>query len=244
MGRRAGLVALTASMLLTAAPAGAERPDAPALGFARACYSEIEALGYAGSGFSALGDVTLYFSRRRKLASIPLQADAEGRIRGRVSAPDPAEFLAARERTGVIRVAATDQRRASDGPRRSTAVTRVRVARFEVYDSIPGRFSPPPRAWVTYRASGFTQAIGRRLHLHVVRGGRRLRSVPLGRIAGSCGEMRPRRVRQLPLRRARPGAYRLVFNASRTDHRAQPSVTRRYTAPGGALQGPVRGGGF
>jgi hypothetical protein len=241
MARRAGLAALTASMLLSG-PAAAQGPGAPELAFARPCYSEIEGLAYSGTGFSALGDVTLYFSRRRKLGSIPLQADGEGRIRGRVAAPDPAEFLAARERTGVIRVAATDQRRASDGPRRSTAVTRVRVARFEVYDSIPGRFSPPPRARVTYRASGFTHAVGRRLHLHVVRGGRRLRSVPLGRITGSCGMARPHRTRQLPLRRVRPGAYRLIFNASRTDHRAQPSVTRRYTAPGAALQVPAWGG--
>jgi hypothetical protein len=97
----------------------------------------------------------------------------------------------------------------------------VPVVRFTV--QIPRRARPSSR--VRFRALGFPS--GQPVFLHVRRGGRTLDSFSLGAAAGPCG-IAQRRLRYMPLRRYRTGAYDYVFAGSpRYEASARPSIRLR-----------------
>lgn len=79
-----------------------------------------------------------------------------------------------------------------------------------VVEMSPTRAKPTSR--VTYTATGF--GTSGPVYLHVVRGGRALRTVTLGTPAATCGEV-VARIAQIPLRgRVAKGRYRLQFDTS------------------------------
>lgn len=103
------------------------------------------------------------------------------------------------------------------------AETTFRLA-VPVVEMSPTRARPTTR--VRYTASGFPRAGP--VYVHVVRGGRRLRTVRLGRPRRACDPVSAR-IAQIPVPRPRRGSYVLQFDQSRTyrARRAGAVVRRR-----------------
>jgi hypothetical protein len=102
------------------------------------------------------------------------------------------------------------------------AETTVRVS-VPVVEMSPTRAKPTTR--VTYLATGFDTSGP--VYLHVVRGGRALRTVRLGIAERACGEV-VGRIPQIPLRgRIAKGAYRLQFDASAAYRAGRPGAVVR-----------------
>jgi hypothetical protein len=83
-----------------------------------------------------------------------------------------------------------------------------------------------PRSRVRYRVFGFET--GRRVYLHIRRGGRTRGSFRISNANGPCG-IASRRMRYMPLRRYSTGTYDYYFQHSRRFDRSQPGVRLRIS---------------
>jgi len=137
--------------------------------------------------------------------------DAVGTFSASLLAPAPAGERA-QER---VTVAATDLAGVAAPP------IEIGVVRFTV--RLPPRARPTRR--VAFRTYGFPT--GAEVPLHVRRGGRTLGSYRIGTAAAPCG-LASRRLRYMPLRSYRTGAYDYVFTTSpRYDPAAEPAIRLR-----------------
>lgn len=200
MLRRSVLLTLTA---LGALPATA---GAASVSTDRPCYTPGEPVAVALSGFTPGGD--------------PLDVRVNDDVAGE-AAIDPAG-------TAALTVRAV--RGAPPQPvtlRVQDSLTVLAETTFRVnvpvVEMSPTRAKPASR--VTYTATGF--AGKGPVYLHVVRGGRALRTVRLGTPPAACGEV-VARIPQIPLGgRVTKGAYRLQFDTS-ASYRAstRPRIVR------------------
>ena len=90
--------------------------------------------------------------------------------------------------------------------------------------TLPERARPTSR--VRYRVFGFET--GRRVYLHVRRGGKTRGSFRISNANGPCG-IASRRMRYMPLRRWSTGTYDYYFQHSRRFDRTQPGVRLRIS---------------
>jgi len=139
-----------------------------------------------------------------------LQADAAGNVAGAVAAP-PFASLDRNLQTFAL---------TGDDGAGNTATADLRVTR--VTATLPDRARPARR--VRYRVFGF--APGRRVYLHVRRGGRTRGTFRVGTAAAPCGTA-SRRMRFMPVRRFSTGTYEYWFQLTRKFDRTQPSVRLR-----------------
>jgi hypothetical protein len=97
-----------------------------------------------------------------------------------------------------------------------------------------GRLAPGQGA--TIRADGFASQRGKRLYAHWLRGGKRRKTMALGRLGGACGALTRRLSRGFPFRPVDPGTWHVAFNTSRTNPRVGGTIVQRaarvkYTIP-------------
>jgi len=88
---------------------------------------------------------------------------------------------------------------------------------------------------VTLRTFGWTPLTGT-LYAHYVRAGRLVRTVPLGRLRGPCGDL-VRPMREFPFRPVPAGSYRVQFDNRRAFTTTGPRMGYRrvVVAPADAL---------
>lgn len=157
-----------------------------------------------GSGFAPNSFVSLTADGQ---SFTSVQADAAGNIA--VAATTP-----------VLRSINTTQqtfRVAADDRAGNTAAAPMRLTR--VGADLPDRARPSSR--VRMRVFGF--APGRVVYLHIRRAGRTRGTFRIGRAQAPCGTT-SRRLRYMPLKSYRTGAYTYVFQQSRRYDRRKPRV--------------------
>lgn len=98
----------------------------------------------------------------------------------------------------------------------------LQVVRFTA--TMPSRARPTSR--VRYRAFGFET--GKRVYLHIRRGGRTRGTFRIATAKGPCG-IASRRLRYMPLRRWSTGTYDYVFQQTRRFDRTKPGVQLRIS---------------
>jgi len=221
-----GLVTLFVAMsgIAFAIPVRAQAPTPPAptptLQTDRACYSPGEAVRLTGGGYTPGGQVGVDISlsgergNRTLSRSEPLVADATGAISDFVGAPELASRDVLRE---TATLTANDQARAAANPGSPplAGVARFTLSAFTVgVDNQqwrpPGRIANPQRL-THFRLLGFAPAT--RAWAHYRFGGRTVKTVPLGALAGSCGHLN-KRMREFPFRPVRGGAWTVAFSGT------------------------------
>jgi hypothetical protein len=188
------LIAVIASLLAAAAPAGAQGLALPGQ-----CFREGERVAMTGTGFPS-GQLIVMNWRTESSVTLdapgPSYADASGAFVEEVAMPPVDERdLVENEIIAWIE---------------NTAVT----ARFQV--AAAGQVTASPRLGRPGRRSRFRAAgfpVGGRLYAHYLRRGRLVRTVELGPLAGPCGTLDVRR-RGVPGRDPRRGLWRVQFDAS------------------------------
>ena len=207
----AALVAALAAIMPAAAWAQSFAQGAPTLTFDKPCYSPGDRMTFTGAGFLPGAAVELMFTTPGHSGSYEAQADAAGGIEDHVMTPDPDDFLADDRYSGTLSVTANGTTRAD-----------ITLSRWEV--QIEQKSGAPARAAKPMRvtAVGFTHAIGEPLYLHYTRAGRRLKTIPLGRLHGDCGD-RTRVLRRGLPRSLKAGRYKLVFSTSAVNSGRTPS---------------------
>ena len=218
----AAVVAACAAIM----PAAAWAQDGPTLEFDRPCYSDGDPVGFTGAGYTPNGEVGFLFAAGGRLGGYDTRADGAGALFGRIGTPDADHFLDDDEDSATLSVTANDVTRIDAGapPEQQFAAAQFTLSRFAI--RLTRRGGGAPRAALPMRVEvvGWTHVLGEMLYLHYRRGGRTVKSVRLGRLAGDCGDRTVTLRRGLP-RSARPGRYQLVFNTSASDPRSKPRMT-------------------
>jgi hypothetical protein len=201
------------------APAAAAQSPPPTLTWDRGCYTDDQPMTFSGSGYTPGGPVDLVFSRvgGTVLGTYQATADAGGAVDDYVLARADGMLADDRDRE-QIGASAGDRTRAGQGepPQSTTAVTTFTFTRWMGFS--PGRYVPGRKAAV--EIYGWAFAEGKRAYFQFRKGRRTVASVPLGRIAGPCGDLKARV--KVP-ERLKPGAYRLVLSTGRR------TLSDRYT---------------
>lgn len=175
----------------------------------RACYTEGEAVKETGTGFSpnagVVENLSLLGYDNSVLTSLhaPLvTADANGNFTRSLKAPKIQRFYERRE-TGIS--AFTDQALSAAAPPVTTHWT------LSQFGAVVGEWrlgiAYPTRSMVldTY---GWT-SVGKVLYIHYFREGLFVKTVRVGALTGSCGDLK-KRVKQFPFKRVKAGRW-LVF---------------------------------
>lgn len=223
MRRTAVLGALGASLAL--APAASA---ATSVTVGKTCYAEGDQIIIDGGGFSPDGGVDLSLENGPTVlerSSDPV-ADAQGTVSGRYGVEDETGWFEGELTRFSMTLRLVDRTRRDAGqPLESpdvTATTSFIFSRWNVGITSAGgkiRRGRPFR----YRAFGYTNAIGKPLYAHWVKGRRRLFTKRLGVLRGPCGDRRGRVARGFPFRPSR-GRYRVSFNTSRRNAFARDSI--------------------
>ena len=187
------------------------------------CYSPGDVVEVTGSGWNPDMDVAITYGARGLLVT-NVRTDSQGGLLSRAML-EPEHY---RELAGgldpepvTVGVAASEQ----SGNPEDAAFASTLVSPFGVFTTRdPGRLRKRMRMGVGVR--GFTGLAGSRIYLHYLRNGLRVASVPVATLRGPCGNA-DARLRMFAFRGARPGAYDLVFNTSRTSHGMQPAAVLR-----------------
>jgi hypothetical protein len=199
-------------VLAFAAPAHA----APGVGVEHRCYAEGDSIGIRGYGFTAGSPIRLTLERR---ASAPLVdtsdpvADPNGIVTGSYQLETDTGWFEGDESrfTLTLRMAESAE---------MAAATTFTLSRWNV--DVDGTFAPG-RA-VTLNALGFTQAVGKTLYAHYVRGGKRVKTIKLGTAKGPCGNRKVHLSDAFPFDDVAPGEWRIRVNAARTDPTARDTI--------------------
>jgi hypothetical protein len=206
--------AAVAAIAVLAAAAPAAQAATLSASPVKRCYRNAEHVTLTGTGFTPNGSVTVTRDGR----AFPLKplTDPMGSF--------PADLKLAQATGQSSRTyTATD-----NADPQVTASMRLTVTAVDVKvrpdNGTPGRV-------LRIGARGFTE--GRTLYAHVVRRGRLLRTLRIGRLRGSCGKLVARK--RLLARRTRLGDYRVQFDSrrayrSRTDPKFTFSVVVSNTA--------------
>ena len=217
-----------AAALLTAAPA----PAATTVSVARTCYAEGDRIAIDGTGFSPGGPVNLSLERGADVLerTEDPRAEDDGTVSGTYGVDNETGWFGADETRFDMTLRLVDQTRLGQGqPAESpdvTATVSFIFSRWNVGVRTRGGTIHPRRA-ASLRALGYTNAIGKPLYAHWMRGTRRVHTRRLGVLRGPCGDRQTRLRRGFPFRPVLPGSYRVSFNSSRTDPRAQDSIVHR-----------------
>ena len=218
----AAVVAACAAIM----PAAAWAQENPTLAFDKPCYSAGDPVGFTGAGYSPNGEVNFFFAAAGHVGNYDTRADGTGALSGRIGTPDADHFLDDDQVSATVTVTANDRTRIDAGapPEQRFGAAQFTLSRFGV--RLRRRGGGAARAALPMRVEvvGWTHVLGEMLYLHYRRGGRTVKSVRLGRLAGDCGDRRVTLRRGLP-RGARPGRYQLVFNTSASDPRSKPRMT-------------------
>lgn len=208
-----------------AALAPAVATAAPTLAVDRPCYAPGDVIEASGAGYTPGGAVQLSFTGAA-VGILETQADVTGGLRGQFEVgPDDVDALLSEDEVRrEILLASVDQGLAQADPAAAGAAVRFLLTRFGAGWNQDDR-AMQPRRRLAVEVVGFTGEAGRTLHLHYVRGGRRVATVPLGRLKGSCGTLRRTLPRAFPMRRVPAGTWRLAFTLSRTDPGAVPGFS-------------------
>ena len=218
---------LAASLL---APATA--PAATAVSVGKTCYAEGDRIAIDGTGFSPGGQVNLSLEKAGEVLerTEDPRAEDDGTIGGTYGVDNETGWFDATQTRFDMTLRLVDQTRLGAGqPAESpdvTATTSFIFSRWNIgIAAVGGKIHP--RRSVTIRAVGYTNAIGKPLYAHWMRGTRRVHTRRLGKLAGPCGDRRVRLRRGFPFRPVLRGRYRVTFNSSRTDPRAQDSIVHQ-----------------
>jgi hypothetical protein len=215
---------------LIAAPGAGAQSAPPTLAFDHPCYVEGQPMAISGAGYSPAGPVHLLFTRIsgefESLGVVSTAADPTGAINVTVQAPD----LATDSTRDSDAVAANDEVKivAGLGPDLAVAGGTFQVTALGVY--VPQWDGRPPsrRKGVSVHAIGFTLDVGQTLYAHYLRRGRAVRSVPVGRLTGDCGDL-DATMKQFPAG-LKPRRYAIAFTArpaySPSDYAARWHATK------------------
>jgi hypothetical protein len=187
----------------------------------RDCYSPGDTIRERGTGFTPGAEIaeTLALLDPEtsdpfgQLVAPPFSADAGGSFDRRIAAPQLASRTHRRERAIAAFTDQADPR--GEAPTVDWWLTAWRV---EIRQWMGGRARPGRSMLVD--AYGWTW--GTSLYAHYYRGRTAVKTVRLGALRGSCGDMR-KRVLQFPFRRPRRGRWTVAFSATRSlDPRTDP----------------------
>ena len=221
----ASVAVIAAALVLPSAALGAT-----SVSVARQCYAEGDTIEVTGGGFTPSGKVTVSLERGTAVLEKDEQnpqAEADGTLSGGYTVANETGWFEATETRFDMTLRALDQTRASSGqPPESpdvSATTSFIFSRWNVgIRAIGGKIHP--KRPVTVNAIGYTNAIGKPLYAHWLRGRKRVYTKRLGLLKGPCGDRKVRLSKGFPFRPVARGSYTVSFNSSRTDPRAQDSI--------------------
>jgi hypothetical protein len=231
------LSSAVATAALATLPASAAA--APTLGADRPCYTPGQPIVLTGAGYTPGARVVFLAAlagERGSSTSFPLGAPVAagpgGTLSARIRAPDLASDRDVRER---LTVTANDQARAGAQPplppaeQSGTAQVTLSAWGIAVRAWLDGRGDP--------RAGSDVIAVGwepfRRIYAHYFLRGVRVRSVRIGAVSGSCGDLRTR-IRQFPFRPVRTGRWTVYFSPTQRFDRRGPWIRTRVVVARGA----------
>jgi hypothetical protein len=165
----------------------------------------------SGTGFRPGGFVRVLDQAGQSLGSAV--ADPAGNFADNFFGPT---FPNPRSNQLTLQVSAVDDQGVASPP--------VPLQVVKITATMPDRARPTSR--VRYRVFGFET--GRRVYLHIRRGGRTRGSFRIANAKGACG-IASRRMRYMPLRRYRTGTYDYYFQHTRRFDRSAPAVRLRIS---------------
>lgn len=218
---------LAVAALLVGAPAA---QGATSVSVAKPCYAEGDTIDVNGGGFTPGGKVTISLERGTQVLERDDQnptAEDDGTLSGGYTVANETGWFGASETRFDMALRVLDQTRAGQGqPADSpdvTATTSFIFSRWNVgIRAVGGKIHPKRR--VTINAIGYTNAIGKPLYAHWMRGTKRVHTRRLGLLKGPCGDRKVRLRKGFPFRPVAKGKYTVTFNSSRTDPRAEDSI--------------------
>lgn len=189
------VIATLAGCAVAAAAAGAATIQT-AIPCARYAGGGLATVPVAGSGFTPGATVRVGYGS--DLGAF-LTAGPDGSLAGAIL--PPTSFISSRANEAVFPLSAEDQSNTA-----ITASGTARIARITV--DVPQN-TRNTRKKVKYQVVGFPN--GRVVYAHYVFGGKRRKSVKIGRTKGDCGRI-TKRLRFLPVNRPRNGTWRIYFS--------------------------------
>jgi hypothetical protein len=164
-----------------------------------------------GTGFTAGGFVRVLDAAGQSLGSAT--ADAAGNFAANFFGPT---FPNADTNQLTLQVSAVDDQGVTSPP--------VPLQVVRITATIPDKARPSSR--VRYRVFGFET--GRRVYLHIRRGGRTRGTFKISNANGPCG-IASRRLKYMPLRRYSTGVYDYYFQHTKRFDRSEPAVRLRIS---------------
>jgi hypothetical protein len=234
--------ASAATALAFAAPAAAQSP--PTLAFERGCHAEGDLMAFTGGGFTPAGSVDLVLPLRTGIAALETVAGPAGEISGAPPVPPLEDVLAEDAFAADLVVTASDRTRIAaqppGDPALHVATASTRISRRGVWMT---RRTIAPSKPIGIKLAGLTGEVGETVYAHYRRGGRTVRRLRLGTLAGPCGDLEAFLRRGAPAS-LRPGRYQLLLSTSRGDPRAGTWITIqtirvRATATGTGARSPA-----
>jgi hypothetical protein len=213
--------------VLALAPAASA---ATAVTVEKRCYAEGDRIAINGTGFSPDGGVDLSLERATRevleTTGDPV-AGPDGTVGGSYGVDNETGWFEGQQTRFDMVLRLVDRARRDAGqPLESpdvTATTSFIFSRWNVGIAAAGGKIRPGRPF-RYRAFGYTNAVGKPLFAHWVRGRRRMATKRLGVLSGPCGDRSGRVRRGFPFR-PRRGSYRVNFNSSRTNAFARDTIS-------------------
>jgi hypothetical protein len=159
-------------------------------------------------------------------------ADQAGGFDNSATPFDP-PLLPANKNTTTVQLAATDSA--------GLAAAAIPVPVSRVIVTAPAHVKPPTKK-VRFRVFGFLA--GKKVYLHIRRGGKTKGRFSLGRTKGPCGLV-SKRMRFMPLKRYSTGTYEYFFSHSKKFKKSKVifggkvSITRTFKSVGQAAAGAV-----
>ncbi|HEX8206955.1 MAG TPA: hypothetical protein VF587_12920 [Solirubrobacteraceae bacterium] len=203
---------------------------ATAVSVAKRCYAEGDRIAIDGTGFSPGGGVDLSLERAAgevlEQSGDPV-AGQDGTVGGTYGIDNETGWFTGTQTRFEMTLRLVDRTRRDAGqPVESpevTATTSFIFSRWNVGVAAVGgkiRAGRPFR----YRAVGYTNAVGKPLFAHWVRGRTRVFTKRLGVLSAPCGDRGGRLARGFPFR-PRAGTYKVNFNTSRTNAFARDTIS-------------------
>jgi hypothetical protein len=215
--------ASAATVLALAAPASAQSP--PTLAFERACHTEGDLMAFTGSGFTPARPVDLVLPLRPGIAVLETVAGPAGEITGAPPVPSLEDVLAEEEFATDVVVTANDRTRIAaqppGDPTLQVATASTRISRRGVWMTRRKIAAAKP---IGIKVAGLALDVGETVYAHYRRGGRTVKRLRLGRLAGPCGDLEAFLRRGAPASLA-PGRYQVLLSTSRGDPRAGSWIT-------------------
>jgi hypothetical protein len=205
--------AVTAALLAGVLAAPAAASAAPTLTLDRECYTPAMPIRHTGGGYSPGGEVRFFAGWEGRMGAYSATADAAGAVDYTIRAPD----LDSRRTT--LSITANDATMVDQGapPDQAVASAQATLSEWDVsvqsWEGVHTARAKPGRR-TRVRATGWIGVAGTRLYAHYLRGRRLVKTVPIGRVAGICGDLSAP-MREFPFKRPRAGTYSVRFDTTR-----------------------------